>query len=162
MLESFISTQKLSVQKMLARKFARFMSYKRDFLELLMSTLQSLVREQLQIESITGAVGGDEVLVPLRCATGPGVGDQELVLINRGGKLQIESITGAVGGDEVLVPLRCAVGLDPQDQGSGISWTRIRRRVHGQAAADQVHLRGGGRQRGACAAAVRRTVRERE
>ena len=75
MLESFISTQKLSVQKMLARKFARFMSYKRDFLELLMSTLQSLVREQLQIESITGAVGGNEVLVPMRCATGSGFKD---------------------------------------------------------------------------------------
>lgn len=79
MLESFISTQKLSVQKMLARKFARFMSYKRDFLELLMSTLQSLVREQLQIESITGAVGGDEVLVPLRCAAGLGLNHETCV-----------------------------------------------------------------------------------
>ena len=121
MLESFISTQKLSVQKMLARKFARFMSYKRDFLELLMSTLQSLVREQLQIESITGAVGGDEV----------------------------------------LVPLRCAVILNPQGQGLGIR-TRIRRRGHGRAAADQVHHRRVGRQRGAHAAAVRRMVRDRD
>ena len=72
MLESFISTQKLSVQKMLARKFQRFISYKRDFLELLMAALQGLVREQLQLEAITNERVGDAVVVSLRCA--PGVG----------------------------------------------------------------------------------------
>ena len=32
--------------------------------------------EQLQIESITGAVSGDEVLVPLRCALGSALNHQ--------------------------------------------------------------------------------------
>lgn len=68
MLESFISTQKLSVQKMLGRKFGRFMAFKADFLELLMAALQGLVREQLQLEAIQGAPAGDAVVVPLRCA----------------------------------------------------------------------------------------------
>jgi hypothetical protein len=71
MLESFISTQKLSVQKMLGRKFGRFMAFKADFLELLMAALQGLVREQLQLEAIQGAPAGDAVVVPLRCARAP-------------------------------------------------------------------------------------------
>lgn len=71
MLESFISTQKLSVQKMLGRKFGRFMAFKADFLELLMGALQGLVREQLQLEAIQGAPAGDAVVVPLRCARAP-------------------------------------------------------------------------------------------
>ncbi len=40
LLESFIATQKLSVQKTLARKFARFVSFRRDTAELLLATLQ--------------------------------------------------------------------------------------------------------------------------
>jgi DNA replication licensing factor MCM2 len=54
LLESFISTQKLSVQKTLQRKFKRFITYKRDFEELLLSTLQGLVREQLRYEAYNG------------------------------------------------------------------------------------------------------------
>ena len=41
LLESFISTQKLSVQKTLARKFGRFVSFRRDCAELLLATLQA-------------------------------------------------------------------------------------------------------------------------
>ena len=54
MLESFISTQKMGVQKALQKKFKRFMSYKQDFLELLMAALQALVREQLRYDDMTG------------------------------------------------------------------------------------------------------------
>lgn len=66
MLESFISTQKMGVQKALARKFKRFMSYKRDFVELLMSLLQGLMRDQKRLDRVRGAAGG-EIRVPLRC-----------------------------------------------------------------------------------------------
>ena len=41
MLESFISTQKLSVQKALARKFRRFMTAKADFDQLALFKLQA-------------------------------------------------------------------------------------------------------------------------
>ena len=41
LLESFIATQKLSVQKTLARKFGRFVSFRRDCAELLLATLQA-------------------------------------------------------------------------------------------------------------------------
>ena len=40
MLESFVSTQKMGVQKALQKKFRQFISYKQDFVELLMATLQ--------------------------------------------------------------------------------------------------------------------------
>ena len=41
MLESFISTQKLSVQKALAKKFRRFMTAKADFNQLALYKLQA-------------------------------------------------------------------------------------------------------------------------
>ena len=53
LLASFISTQKMSVQKALAKKFKRFVAYKRDFVELLMTALQALVRDQLQYEHLS-------------------------------------------------------------------------------------------------------------
>lgn len=40
MLESFISTQKKSVQAALQKKFRRYMSFKQDFLQLTLHTLQ--------------------------------------------------------------------------------------------------------------------------
>ena len=54
MLESFVSTQKMGVQKALQKKFKRFMSYKGDFVELMMNTLQSLMRDQLRIDQMQG------------------------------------------------------------------------------------------------------------
>jgi len=39
-----VSTQKMGVQKALQKKFKQFISYKRDFVELLMATLQVLGR----------------------------------------------------------------------------------------------------------------------
>ena len=70
LLESFISTQKLSVQKTLQRKFKRFVSHQRDFQELLLSVLQGLVREQLRYEAMNGAPPAAEafVSVPIGCA----------------------------------------------------------------------------------------------
>ena len=44
MLESFVSTQKMGVQKALQKKFKQFISYKRDFVELLMATLQVMTQ----------------------------------------------------------------------------------------------------------------------
>ena len=68
LLDSFISTQKLSVQKTLQRKFKRFVSYKRDFQELLLSALQGLVREQIRYEACSGAASASEpvVSVPMK------------------------------------------------------------------------------------------------
>ena len=43
MLESFVSTQKMGVQKALQKKFRQFISYKQDFVELLIATLQVTV-----------------------------------------------------------------------------------------------------------------------
>ncbi len=73
LLESFISTQKLSVQKTLQRKFKRFVSHQRDFQELLLSVLQGLVREQLRYEAMNGAPPGADafVSVPVGCALMP-------------------------------------------------------------------------------------------
>lgn len=70
LLESFISTQKLSVQKTLQRKFKRFVSHQRDFQELLLSVLQGLVREQLRYEAMNGAAPAADafVSVPIGCA----------------------------------------------------------------------------------------------
>ena len=68
LLDSFISTQKLSVQKTLQRKFRRFVAYKRDFQELLLSTLQGLVREQIRYEACSGAASAADpvVSVPMK------------------------------------------------------------------------------------------------
>lgn len=43
LLESFISTQKQSVQKAMAKKFKRYIAYKRDFFELILAALQVLL-----------------------------------------------------------------------------------------------------------------------
>lgn len=69
LLESFISTQKLSVQKTLQRKFKRFVAHAGDFQELLLSVLQGLVREQLRYEAMNGAAPGADtfVSVPIGC-----------------------------------------------------------------------------------------------
>ncbi|GAB4814991.1 hypothetical protein N2152v2_002037 [Parachlorella kessleri] len=56
MLESFISTQKLSVQKALAKKFRRFMTAKADFDQLALYKLQECLREERRMEQVTGQV----------------------------------------------------------------------------------------------------------
>ncbi|CAL8466756.1 g6292 [Coccomyxa elongata] len=69
LLESFISTQKLSVQKTLQRKFKRFVSHQRDFQELLLSVLQGLVREQLRYEAMNGGAPGADAFVSVPIGT---------------------------------------------------------------------------------------------
>ena len=54
MLESFISTQKLSVQKALRRKFRRFVVTKADFDQLVLFKLQECARDARRVEQITG------------------------------------------------------------------------------------------------------------
>lgn len=54
MLESFISTQKLSVQKALRRKFSRFIVTRADFNSLILFKLRECLRDVRNIEQITG------------------------------------------------------------------------------------------------------------
>lgn len=54
MLESFVSTQKMGVQKALQKKFRQFISYKQDFVELLMATLQVSKQAFSVIEALSG------------------------------------------------------------------------------------------------------------
>ena len=56
MLESFISTQKLSVQKTLRRKFSRFIVTRGDFNSLVLFKLRECLRDARNIEQITGQV----------------------------------------------------------------------------------------------------------
>jgi DNA replication licensing factor MCM2 len=62
MLESFISTQKLSVQKALRRKFRRFMVAKADFNQLVMFKLQECMRDARRVEQVTGVVEDETCL----------------------------------------------------------------------------------------------------
>lgn len=55
MLESFIGTQKLSVQKVLRRKFRRFVVDRADFDALALFKLRECLREARRAESVTGA-----------------------------------------------------------------------------------------------------------
>jgi DNA replication licensing factor MCM2 len=52
MLESFISTQKTSVQKAMRRRFSKYITYKRDFITLALHTLRQMVRDSLQMERL--------------------------------------------------------------------------------------------------------------
>jgi len=60
MLESFISTQKLSVQKAMRRRFARFMTNRGDYNGLALNVLRRMVRETLQFERLQGLGAGDQ------------------------------------------------------------------------------------------------------
>ena len=53
MLDSFIGSQKYSVQRSLQRRFKKYMTYKKDFNELLLHTLRQLVRDQARYEEAT-------------------------------------------------------------------------------------------------------------
>ena len=68
MIKSFISTQKFGVQKHLAKKFARYTNYQRDFNGLVLDALRTLLRETLHYESVMGTVVDAEQPVRLRCA----------------------------------------------------------------------------------------------
>lgn len=56
MLESFISTQKLSVQKTMRRKFSRFIVTRADFNSLVLFKLRECLRDVRSVEQITGQV----------------------------------------------------------------------------------------------------------
>jgi len=58
MLSSFIGTQKLSVQKSLQKKFARYTHFHRDYDQLLLEILRGIVREMNYWESVGGPNGG--------------------------------------------------------------------------------------------------------
>ncbi|KAM3404195.1 hypothetical protein ACQJBY_007341 [Aegilops geniculata] len=52
LLDSFISTQKFGVQKALQKNFRKYMTYKKDYNELLLLLLRTLVKEALHFEEI--------------------------------------------------------------------------------------------------------------
>ncbi|KAK1320025.1 hypothetical protein QJS10_CPB04g00051 [Acorus calamus] len=52
LLDSFISTQKFGVQKMLQKNFRKYMTFKKDFNELLLHLLRGLVKDALHFEEI--------------------------------------------------------------------------------------------------------------
>eukprot|EP00249_Psilotum_nudum_P028835 c38786_g1_i1 orf=143-2887(+) len=54
LLDSFISTQKYGVQKALQKSFKKYMTYKRDFNELLLHLLRVLVKDTLRFEELMG------------------------------------------------------------------------------------------------------------
>jgi DNA replication licensing factor MCM2 len=58
MLASFIGTQKLSVQKSLQKKFARYTHFHRDYDQLLLEILRGVVRETRYWETVNGASAG--------------------------------------------------------------------------------------------------------
>jgi DNA replication licensing factor MCM2 len=54
MLESFVATQKLSVQKALRKKFRKYIHAKADFNGLVLLKLQECLRDARRVEAITG------------------------------------------------------------------------------------------------------------
>lgn len=65
MLDSFVSTQKQSVQKSMEKKFRKFLTSKSEFAELALTTLRALLRDQLRMESVTGEDNlGADIIVP--------------------------------------------------------------------------------------------------
>lgn len=59
LLDSFISTQKFGVQKALQKSFKKYMTFKRDYNELLLHLLRGLVKDALHFEEIvSGAISG--------------------------------------------------------------------------------------------------------
>lgn len=67
MIESFISTQKHSVQKMLTKKFHNFLVHDHDMNDLVMHKLQGLVREQQRVESVMPGGVSDDGLIKVSC-----------------------------------------------------------------------------------------------
>lgn len=67
MLESFISTQKFGVQKALQKSFKKFITYKKDFNELLLHLLRGLVTDSIRFEEMTSRsnVRSKEVIVKM-------------------------------------------------------------------------------------------------
>ncbi|CAN6483835.1 unnamed protein product [Victoria cruziana] len=51
-LESFISTQKFGVQKALQKCLKKYMTFKKDYNELLLLLLRGLVKEKIQLEEL--------------------------------------------------------------------------------------------------------------
>ncbi|KAK6944611.1 MCM domain [Dillenia turbinata] len=59
LLDSFISTQKFGVQKALQKSFKKYMTFKKDYNELLLYLLRGLVKDALQFEEIvSGNISG--------------------------------------------------------------------------------------------------------
>ncbi|XP_052184215.1 DNA replication licensing factor MCM2 [Diospyros lotus] len=59
LLDSFISTQKFGVQKALQKSFRKYMTFKKDFNELILHLLRGLVRDALHFEEIVSGSTSD-------------------------------------------------------------------------------------------------------
>ncbi|KAK9806187.1 hypothetical protein WJX72_004703 [[Myrmecia] bisecta] len=67
LLESFIATQKMSVQKALRKKFKKYIVDRDHLKELIMHSLQSLVREQLRFEQLERRNTSEETHIRIPC-----------------------------------------------------------------------------------------------
>jgi DNA replication licensing factor MCM2 len=67
MIKSFVATQKHGVQKALAKKFAKYTNYQRDYNHLLLDALRTLLRETLHYEQVMGTVVAPEAPIRLSC-----------------------------------------------------------------------------------------------
>lgn len=65
-LESFISTQKYSVQRTLMRKFKGYLSFQKDFNALALDVLRSMVREAMHYNEMIGRVGSLAEGIPIK------------------------------------------------------------------------------------------------
>jgi hypothetical protein len=81
MLDSFVSSQKLSVQKALRRKFRRYLAAAADFNGLVLLKLQECLRDARRVEAITGQQDDPtHYVVPVRCVErGDGHGGHRFV-----------------------------------------------------------------------------------
>ncbi len=75
MVESFISTQKFSVQRELQRRFRQFLVSREDFHHLLLELLRGLLRderreEQLRAQTLQGYTEAAELRIPCRWVWG--------------------------------------------------------------------------------------------
>ncbi|KAJ8452179.1 hypothetical protein Cgig2_016760 [Carnegiea gigantea] len=59
LLDSFISTQKFGVQRALQKSFKKYMTFKRDYSELLLYLLRGLVKDALHFEEIVSGSSSD-------------------------------------------------------------------------------------------------------
>ncbi len=74
-MESFISTQKFSVQRELQRRFRQFLVSREDFHHLLLELLRGLLRderreEQLRAQTLQGYKGAEELQIACRWGAG--------------------------------------------------------------------------------------------
>jgi hypothetical protein len=67
MVQSFIGSQKFTVQQTLERKFSRYLTLPQDYHSLLMSLLRQALRSTQREQALGGDRPGSQVKIPCRC-----------------------------------------------------------------------------------------------